>query len=108
MSLAADAANDMTKMSESQDKSGNMKHYDEAATNDKINKLWAEVEQKKAAAAKKAAEIAAIPVEEADISVVAESLNISKEEAKLKIQKNKGDTVLALREAVGLPKVKAS
>lgn len=109
MSLAADASNDMTKMSEASgnEQSGNLKNYDADATNDKINKLWAEVVAKKEAAAKKEAELAAVPVEEADVAVVADSLNLPPADAKLLLQKKKGDVVAALREAVGLPKNKA-
>lgn len=107
MSRAADAGNEMTKVND-QEKSGSMKHYDEAASTDKVNKLWAEVAAKKAAEEKKAAELAAIEVSDDDVTLVAESLNISEQQAKLCLQKKKGDVVAALREAIGLPKVKTA
>eukprot|EP00796_Vickermania_ingenoplastis_P008935 gene8935-6268_t len=100
MSLAADAKNEMNKMSEGQqEKSGDMKHFDEAAANDRVNKLWAEVTAKKAAEAQKAAEIAAIPVSEQDVILISSTLNISVTEAKLSLQRKKGDVVAVLREA---------
>lgn len=99
----ADAEREMNAFSERQKKDINQDAKIDEASNDKIQKLWAEAQEKKDAERKKAAAVAAVPVEKDNIQLVATSLSISEEDAKLALQKKKGDAVAVLREAVGLP-----
>lgn len=84
-----------------------IRKYDQAAVAERMQQLRAEVAQKKAAEAKRNEELAAVPVETADVAVVAAELNISEDAARRRLQEKKGDLVAVLREAVGLPKAKA-
>lgn len=107
MALAANAKNDMSKVSEAVNENlGGMKHYDADATKDKVQHLWAEVNEKRAMEEKKSAELAAIHVNDEDISLVADALSVSHSDARGRLQKNKGDVLITLREAVGLIKIK--
>lgn len=104
MSRATDAEQQMTTITEGREPETAQDVNLDQASSDKMNKLWEEVKEKKEAEKKRAAALAAIPVKDEDINLLASSLNISSEEAKATLQKKKGDVVAVLREEVGLPK----
>lgn len=105
MSRAADASAEMSRIKEEDVQNDSKGTYD-GNVKDKMKKLWDEVQAKKAAEEKKAAELAAVPIDPQDSHLVAESLNITEEEAQLLLKKQRGDVLCVLREAVGLPKPK--
>lgn len=89
------------------EKTSKLRTYDQTEVQQRMTKLRAEVAQKKAAEAKRAEEIAAVQVSDADVSVIADALNLSTDQAKRRLQEKNGDVVAVLREAAQLPKSKA-
>lgn len=103
MSRLADAEREMNAMAKKKDNEATKDVKLDQASNDKVSKLWAEVKEKKEAERKKAADLAALPVDAEDVQLLADSLSMTNDEAKLTLQRKKGDAIAALREAVGLP-----
>ncbi|EPY23718.1 hypothetical protein STCU_07522 [Strigomonas culicis] len=105
MSRQQDEQRSMNKLSgnSNAEKATELRKYDQKEVQERMAKLRNELVEKKEAEKKKLAEIAAVEVNAADVSVIASELNISEADAKWKLQEKKNDVVAVLREAVHLP-----
>ncbi|KAG5483727.1 hypothetical protein GH5_05570 [Leishmania sp. Ghana 2012 LV757] len=89
------------------EKTSKLRTHDLAALQERMKKLHAEVTQQSEAKEQRARELAAVPVADADVQVVAAALAVTPECARSRLQEKSGDVMAVLRDAVGLPKVRA-
>ncbi|CAJ1019591.1 hypothetical protein, conserved [Leishmania lindenbergi] len=89
------------------EKTSKLRTDDLPALQERMKKLHAEVTQQTEAKEQRARELAAVPVADVDIQVVAAALAVTPECARCRLQKKNGDVTAMLRDAVGLPKARA-
>lgn len=106
MTRQSDVQSVMKDVGRQTEKSVVMRTYDQNAVNAQMQKLRSEIAERKLAEQRRAEELAAVEVDPAAVTLVAEELCISKADALSRLQEKKGNMVAVLREAVGLPKAK--
>ncbi|GET87077.1 hypothetical protein, conserved [Leishmania tarentolae] len=109
MTRQADEQKSMRKVAGSgeSEKTSKLRTDDLAALQERMKKLHAEVTQQNEAKEQRARELAAVPVVDEDVQVVAAALAMTPECARSLLQEKKGDVTAVLRNAVGLPKARA-
>ncbi|KAK7197508.1 hypothetical protein NESM_000700600 [Novymonas esmeraldas] len=107
MSRQADEQKSMRNVSGSgeAEKTSKLRTDDLAALQERMKKLHAEVTRQTEVKEQRAREVAAVPVADEDVQVVALALAVTPEYARRRLQEKNGDVTTVLREAVGLPKV---
>ncbi|AYU77299.1 hypothetical protein conserved [Leishmania donovani] len=109
MTRQADEQKSMRKVTGSgeAEKTSKLRTDDLAALQERMKKLHAEVTQQSEAKEQRARELAAVPVADEDVQVVAAALTVTPECARSLLQEKNGDVTAVLRDAVGLPKARA-
>ncbi|KAG5509387.1 hypothetical protein JKF63_06697 [Porcisia hertigi] len=89
------------------EKTSKLRTDDLAELQERMKTLHAEVTQQNEAKEQRARELAAVPVGDADVQIVASALLMTPECARRLLQEKNGNVTAVLRNAVGLPKARA-
>ncbi|KAH8611657.1 hypothetical protein ERJ75_001008100 [Trypanosoma vivax] len=104
MTRQSDVQESMRTISNSTEKAVEVRKYDEKAVQQRMQKLHADVAQRKLAERERMEGLAKIQVSGSDVLLLAKELSWELTVAEQRLREEGGDVVAVMRDAVGLPK----